>query len=116
MEKLNLPHMVTEPPAATFAALLEERGKAMSVGARRIVRFIVDSPALAIARSVAHLGSRLGTSDASVVRSAQVLGYAGLPELKRSLAASMDTEDSPAHAMGGTLADKGASGPSNARA
>jgi DNA-binding MurR/RpiR family transcriptional regulator len=88
--------------------LLRERGKALAPGARRIIRFIADNPALALAHSAAQLGTQLGTSDASIVRAAQALGYTGLPELKRALAASLDHSGTPAEAMRHTLADTGA--------
>lgn len=86
---------------------LRERDAALSPGARRVARYITDNRAQAIACSAAELASRVGTSDATVVRTAQALGFTGLGDLKRALAASLSNEMTPADAMRRTLAETG---------
>ncbi|WP_164868014.1 MurR/RpiR family transcriptional regulator [Rhodovarius crocodyli] len=78
----------------------------LSPTARRVARFILDNPALALASSAAELAARIGTSDATVVRSVQALGFSGLPELKRAMAGEM-AAGSPAQALRETLAEAG---------
>ena len=90
-----------------LAQRLRERGTALSPGARRVARYMTDNRAQAIACSAAELASRVGTSDATVVRTAQALGFTGLGDLKRTLAASLSHEVTPADAMRRTLAETG---------
>lgn len=69
----------------------------------RVVRFLQANHAVVIACSAAELAQRIGTSDASVVRAAQALGFSGLPALKRHLAAGLGQPPGPAEAMRATL-------------
>ncbi|PZW48335.1 RpiR family transcriptional regulator [Humitalea rosea] len=79
----------------------------LAPAARRVARFIAENPPLALALSAAELARRIGTSDATVVRAVQAMGYAGLPDLKRHLAESLS--GTPAEAMRQTLAETSAS-------
>lgn len=99
----------SSPPADPLSDRLREAGAALSPGARRVARFIAENRALTLASSAADLAARIGTSDATVVRAVQALGFAGLPELKRVLAAGLGAAGaSPAEAMRETLAEAGA--------
>src|SRR5258705_7590490 len=91
-------------PSPTASDALTERlrtaSPALSPAARRVLRFIADNRALALALSAAELAARTGVSDATVVRTVQALGFGGLPELRRLLAASLGVaEPGPAEAM-----------------
>ena len=87
----------------------EAAAASLSPAARRVARFIVENRALALASSAMDLAARTGTSDATVVRAVQALGFDGLPELRRILAASLGApDDTPADAMRSTLAKAGA--------
>ena len=87
----------------------EAAAASLSPAARRVARFIVENRALALASSAMDLATRTGTSDATVVRAVQALGFDGLPELRRVLAASLGAPDAtPADAMRSTLAEAGA--------
>ena len=87
----------------------EAAAASLSPAARRVARFIVENRALALASSAMDLATRTGTSDATVVRAVQALGFDGLPELRRILAASLGApDDTPADAMRSTLAKAGA--------
>ncbi len=96
--------MPTDNPPDAFAERLQNG--ALSPVARRVARFIAENRALALACSAAELAERTGTSDASVVRAVQALGFSGLPELRRALAASLGA--GPAAALRETLAETGA--------
>jgi DNA-binding MurR/RpiR family transcriptional regulator len=95
--------------ADPLAMRFEQAAPSLSPAARRVLRFITENRALALASSAAELASRTGTSDATVIRAVQALGFEGLPELRRVLAASLGAPDAtPADAMRSTLADAGA--------
>ncbi|MDN3564624.1 MurR/RpiR family transcriptional regulator [Paeniroseomonas aquatica] len=80
----------------------------LSPAARRVARFVADNRPLALSLSAAELATRAGTSDATVVRSVRAMGFAGLPDLKRALAAALSASPaSPAEAMRHTLAESG---------
>jgi DNA-binding MurR/RpiR family transcriptional regulator len=96
-------------PADAFSDRLRDAAPSLSPAARRVVRFIAEHRALALASSAAELAARAGTSDATVIRTVQALGFEGMPELRRALAANLAMADStPAQAMRRTLADANA--------
>jgi DNA-binding MurR/RpiR family transcriptional regulator len=51
-----------------------------------VAEYLVGSGRVAMVDSASVIAERLGVSDATVVRTAQALGYSGLPELRRALA------------------------------
>ena len=79
-----------------LAARLAGSGAELGAAGQRVLRFIAQNPAVALASSATVLASRTNTSDATVIRTAQALGYAGLAELKLALAASLDRSEPPA--------------------
>lgn len=94
--------------ADPFGARLAAAMAVLPPSARRVARFLAGNRPLALALSAAELAERTGTSDATVVRTVQALGFGGLPELKRELAAAMAAPPAnPAEAMRGTLAEAG---------
>ena len=106
--------MVTTTTAARGADKLDERlaarGNALSPTERRVASFFAAHPEEAAFLSAADIAAKLDTSDATVVRSAQALGYAGLPELKRELVDALRVRATPASRLSTTLDDFG-SGP-----
>lgn len=66
---------------------------------RKVAGFLRDHPSEAVSLSAAELGSRTDTSDATVVRAVKALGYSGLRELKRKLAAAMAMRRDPAQVL-----------------
>ncbi len=70
---------------------------------RQVARFFTEHAARLGFYSAAEIAERLGTSDATVVRTAQALGYRGLADLKRALRADAG-EDLPDPTPGGRLA------------
>lgn len=61
-----------------------------------VTEFLLNRPSEAVTASAAELAQLIGTSDATVVRTAQKLGYPGLRELKRSLLAMLTARRDPA--------------------
>lgn len=52
---------------------------------RRVAQYMERNRVEVVALSAAELGEVLGTSDATIIRTAKALGYAGLAELRRQL-------------------------------
>ncbi len=91
-----------------FEARLARLGPELGAAGWRVAHCIAQNPAAALASSATALAARAKTSDATVIRTVQTLGYAGFAELKRDLAASIDRSDgtaTPADNMRLTLAE-----------
>ena len=103
------PLVQTAPPAADpFGERLANALPGLSPAGRRVARFLNENRPVALALSALELAARTSTSDATVVRTVQALGFAGMPELKRELAAALAAPPpDPAHAMRRTLAEAG---------
>jgi len=71
----------------------------------RVVSFVRDNREIVLASTAAELGARIGTSDATVVRTVQALGFAGLADLKDAILDSLATASTPAANMRRSLAD-----------
>jgi DNA-binding MurR/RpiR family transcriptional regulator len=74
----------------SYAERLSERGEELAPAERRVAELLLDLGLEATLLSAAALAEQLGTSDATVVRTAKSLGYSGLAELRRALAAHGD--------------------------
>jgi DNA-binding MurR/RpiR family transcriptional regulator len=70
----------------------------------RVVRFIDQNRQLVLASSAAALGERIGTSDATVLRTIQALGFPSLADLKTAILRSSE-RSTPADDMRRTLVD-----------
>lgn len=64
---------------------LNQSGKRLSKGHRRIAQYIVDHYDKAVFMTASRLGESVGVSESTVVRFAAALGYDGYPQLQRSL-------------------------------
>lgn len=103
------------PPPRTTAPIIDPFGERLAAAlpgltpaCRRVARFLTENRPLALALSAAELAERTGTSDATVVRTVQSLGFSGLPALKRELADALAAAPAdPAAALRGTLAEAG---------
>jgi DNA-binding MurR/RpiR family transcriptional regulator len=102
--------MTGEPtlPDDIFAQRMAASQDALSPAARRVIRFIDRNRATALASSAAELAASIGTSDATVIRAVQALGFEGLGDMRQALVASLTRPASPAEAMRRTLAEMGA--------
>jgi DNA-binding MurR/RpiR family transcriptional regulator len=70
-----------------FADRLAERDPHLAPAERRVAEQLLDLGPEATLLSAAALAEQLGTSDATVVRTAKAMGYSGLGELRQALAA-----------------------------
>ena len=64
---------------------LNQSGKRLSKGHRKIAQYIVDNYAKAVFMTASRLGESVGVSESTVVRFASAMGYEGYPQLQRSL-------------------------------
>lgn len=71
---------------------------------RRVAAFIEQHPVAALASSAAELAAKADTSDATVVRTVQALGYNSLADLKKALVLATTQAATPAGDMQRTLA------------
>ncbi|MGW0735189.1 MurR/RpiR family transcriptional regulator [Streptomyces sp. NPDC002851] len=75
---------------------VRDQWEALSASERAVARYLGTAPAESLLfASAQELGTASGTSNATVVRALQRLGYAGLPALKRELAADFTTAVAP---------------------
>ena len=88
-------HTVDERIAATRLAPSE----------RDVARFFADHRDEVLFMSAAQIGVAVGAGRATVVRTAQRLGYDGLPELKRELRDSLRSRATPSQRLGHSLDD-----------
>jgi DNA-binding MurR/RpiR family transcriptional regulator len=85
--------------------LLRTANQQLGAAGRRVAKFIDQNRQVVLASSAAALGARIGTSDATVLRTIQALGFAGLADLKRAILNSLGTVSTPADDMRRTLVD-----------
>ena len=64
---------------------LNQSGKRLSKGHRKIAQYIVDHYDKAVFMTASKLGESVGVSESTVVRFASTMGYEGYPQLQRSL-------------------------------
>lgn len=90
-----------------FTTRLAALGPSLAPAAHRVARFIDENRAAVLASSAMDLAARTQTSDATVIRAVQALGFAGLGELKQALVSAIERPSTPADAMRRTLDDVG---------
>ncbi|WP_432542897.1 MurR/RpiR family transcriptional regulator [Kineococcus sp. SYSU DK002] len=95
--------MPTPDPASLRAHLLAALPAATASGAR-VLTALLEDPAAAAQLTVTDLAARTGTSEATVVRTARSLGFAGYPQLRLALAAAGPVPE-PAALLTGSLED-----------
>jgi len=79
----------------------------ISPAEQRVARFFQENREEVLIASAAALAEKTGTSDATVVRTAKALGFAGMEALRRSLAGELRKNPSPANRMTRTLSEIG---------
>ncbi len=91
---------------------LNQSGKRLSKGHRKIAQYIVDHYDKAVFMTASRLGESVGVSESTVVRFASAMGYEGYPQLQRALQElvshrltanqrfEMSTEMDPSQALG----------------
>jgi DNA-binding MurR/RpiR family transcriptional regulator len=98
---------ISARPQETLSARLARLGGSLGVAGQRVAHFIAQNPAAALASSAMDLAASTGTSDATVIRTVQALGYPGLADLKQALVASLEGDTTSAGDMRRTLGDLG---------
>ena len=94
------PHDLERP---SLDQRLNGRFADLSPTEQRVARFFGEHREEVGFVSAIEIAQQLGTSDATVVRTAQRLGYAGLPELKRELLEALRSRATPALRLGRRL-------------
>jgi DNA-binding MurR/RpiR family transcriptional regulator len=93
--------------AATLAARLCIRSNELSPAELRVARYFAAHREEVLIASAVELAAKARTSDATVIRTAKSLGYAGLDALRRNLARELRQEPSPAGRIARTLDEVG---------
>jgi DNA-binding MurR/RpiR family transcriptional regulator len=94
-------------PQPTFDQRVTAGLQRISPAERRVARFFRDNREETLIASAAALAEKAGTSDATVVRTAKALGFAGMEELRRALAGELKRNRSPATRLARTLSEVG---------
>jgi len=94
---------VADATDAPLAERVAARLDVLSPAERRVASFLAEHPEEAAFISAAEIAAQLGTSDATVVRAVQSLGYSGLPELKRELVNALKSRATPALRLGRSM-------------
>jgi DNA-binding MurR/RpiR family transcriptional regulator len=84
--------------------VLRQANQQLGAAGLRVAKFIDENRPVVLASSAAALGARIGTSDATVLRTVQTLGFASLADLKGAILKSADVS-TPADDMRRTLVD-----------
>jgi DNA-binding MurR/RpiR family transcriptional regulator len=84
--------------------MLRQAAQRFGTAGLRVAKFIDENRQIVLASSAAALGARIGTSDATVLRTIQTLGFASLADLKTAILKS-GTTSTPADDMRRTLVD-----------
>src|SRR6266853_1657741 len=98
----------TEPALTTsLAERVATRLTDLSPAELRVAAFISEHTEDVAFLSVNDLARQLDTSDATIVRTAQALGYTGFPDLRRELIDAIRNQVSPALRLGRGLESMG---------
>ena len=100
-----------QPRSGTTEPILDERIAAarpgLSPAEERVASFFAQHREEVVFLSAMEMAGRLDTSDATVIRAAQSLGYTGLPALKTELRDALRTRATPTLRLGRSLEDLG---------
>ena len=75
----------------------------LSASEQVVIRFFLENREEVLVASAAALAMKIGTSDATIIRATQALGYSGLDDLRRQLADELRASLSPAARIARTL-------------
>ena len=92
-------------PDDRLSAQLHALEAELSPTVLRVARYLNRNRVLVLRDSAAELAASIGTSDATVVRTVQMLGFQGLGELRQAIAASINRSTAPLENMRRTLQD-----------
>lgn len=80
----------------SLASRIEEHWASLRTSEQTVAAYLAEDPFSALYCTASELAERTGTSDATVVRTARALGYAGLPDLKRRASIELTKTIDPA--------------------
>lgn len=89
----------------TFDERVAAKLDRLSPAETQVARFFQQNREEVLVASASALASKIGTSDATVVRTTKTLGYSGMDELRRQLAAELRLNLSPASRLARTLGE-----------
>lgn len=92
-----------------FDERVADRFERMSPAEQRVIRFFQENREEVLIASAAALAAKAKTSDATIVRAAKALGFAGLDDLRRALAGELRNLLTPAERLTRTLNEVGPS-------
>lgn len=87
---------VPVPAPAALRARVRSLGPSMTRSVQAVAEAVAEDPAACAALTVSDLAARTGTSEATVVRTARLLGYPGYRDLRLALAALAAQQESGA--------------------
>ncbi|WP_328703247.1 MurR/RpiR family transcriptional regulator [Agrobacterium larrymoorei] len=85
-----------------FGERLKKKRATLSPGLLAVADYIDKHRHAVLAKSALEIGRELGTSDATVIRAIQALGFEGLIDLKDTLESHLGETDSPSEKMAAT--------------
>jgi DNA-binding MurR/RpiR family transcriptional regulator len=88
-----------------FSDRVRLRGETLTPALARVVAYIQNNRLEILTKSAIEIGAAIGTSDATVVRAVQALGFDGLRELKEAVSESLGQGATPADNLTRSLAD-----------
>ncbi|WP_442813346.1 MurR/RpiR family transcriptional regulator [Streptomyces sp. NBC_01244] len=91
-----VPLPVPAPAPAALRARVRSLGPSMTRSMQAVAEAVAEDPAACAALTVSDLAARTGTSEATVVRTARLLGYPGYRDLRLALAALAAQQESGA--------------------
>jgi DNA-binding MurR/RpiR family transcriptional regulator len=100
-------HLLTDAAIDSWVGLdhmLRQAKRRLGAAGLRVAKFIDENRQIVLASSAAALGARIGTSDATVLRTVQTLGFTSLADLKSAILKS-GAASTPADDMRRTLVD-----------
>ena len=97
-------------PEDFLAVRLQAKETEMPPAMLRVAHYLNRNKVAVLANSAAELASMIGTSDATVIRTVQALGFQGLADLRQSIAAGINFS-TPLHQMRQTLEEVNGKGP-----
>jgi DNA-binding MurR/RpiR family transcriptional regulator len=98
---------MTAEPLDSFEARVNAGAARLSPAEQRVARFFRDNREEVLIASASVLAAKAGTSDATVIRTARALGFAGMEDLRRTLAVELRHDLSPATRLARTLGEVG---------
>lgn len=91
-------------PVDRFADRLRKRRHTLSPSLLKVAEYLDGNRHAVLGKSALDIGMELGTSDATVIRAVQALGFGGLVDLKETFQDYLGITASPSHKMAATTA------------